>query len=149
MAMTPIGARCRRCDQGFYLFEVRDQGTGACPRCGRLLAPEWTAILLEDIARAEIAQRHLVQALRRLRGLPGNLAVRPHTVLRNFFKEIGWQDDLADDPATLREELRRIRQHVTAWQQFDRTVAATRPRRSWLQRLIQAIAGRRLDAAAS
>jgi hypothetical protein len=149
MPLTPIGARCRRCGRSFYLFEVRDEGTGTCPRCGRPLAADWTAVLLEDIARAEIAQRHLFQALRRLRKLPGNLAVRPHTLLRNFFKEIGWQNDLADDPEMLREELRHIRQHVSAWQRLDQKDTGNRPRRSWRQRLIETIAGRRpeLDTA--
>lgn len=141
MALTPIGARCRSCGRDFHLFEVHDQRTGTCPRCGRLLTPDWTAMLLEDVARVEIAHRHLVHALRRLRQLPGNIAVRPHTLLRNLFKEIGWQKDLAENQEMLREELRHIRRHVTAWQQLDRTITAAQPRRSWLQRVIAAMTG--------
>jgi RNA polymerase subunit RPABC4/transcription elongation factor Spt4 len=80
--VTSIGARCRRCGKDFRLFEVRDQRSGTCPRCGRTLTADWTAMLLDEAARAEVAQRHLMQALRRLRELPGNLAIRPHTVLR-------------------------------------------------------------------
>lgn len=143
MALTPIGARCRHCGRNFHLFEVRDEGTGTCPRCGRILTADWTAMLLEDVARAEIAHRHLVLALRRLRRLPGKFALRPHTVLRNLFKEIGWQEDLAEDPVMLNEELRHLRHYVGAWQRLDRTVTAARPRRSWLQRVIAAITGRR------
>jgi hypothetical protein len=98
-------------------------------------------MLLEDIARVEIAHRHLVHASRRLRQLPGNIAVRPHTLLRNLFKEIGWQKDLAENQGMLREELRHIRRHATAWQQLDRTITAAQPRRNWLQRVIAAMTG--------
>jgi hypothetical protein len=140
--VTPIGAHCRRCGGDFHLFEVRDQRTGTCPRCGWMLTADWTATLLDEAARADIAQRHLVLALRRLRNLPGNVAVRPHTVLRNLFEEIGWQEDLAEDPEILREELRKLRQHVTAWQLLDPVVIAAQPRRSWFQRAIAAITGR-------
>lgn len=94
MPVTPIEARCRRCGDDFHLFEVRDHRRGTCPRCGWILTPDWTAKLLEDAARADIAQRHLVGALRSLRNLPGNVAVRPHTVLRNLFEGVGWQRDL-------------------------------------------------------
>jgi hypothetical protein len=98
-------------------------------------------MLLEDVVRVEIAQRHLVQALRRLRRLPGNMAVRPHTLLRNLFREVGWQRDLAENQEMLHEELRHIQRHVTTWQQLDRTITAVQPRRSWLQRVIAAITG--------
>ena len=141
MAPTPIGARCRSCGRDFHLFEVRDQRTGLCPRCGRPLTPDWTGMLLEDVARVEIAHWHLVDALRRLRQLPGNMAVRPHTLLRNLFKEIGWQRDLAEDQEMLRQELRRIRRHIAIWQKLDRTITAAQPRRSWLHRVIAAITG--------
>lgn len=143
MAVTPIGARCRHCGRDFHLFEVRDLGSGTCPRCGRMLTDDWTAILLRDAARADIAQRHLVRALRRLRELPGNLAIRPHTVLRNLFEETGWHKDLAEHPDMLREELRELRHHLATWQQLDPAIAAAQPRRTWLQRTIAAITGRR------
>ncbi|MGE3447815.1 MAG: hypothetical protein AB7H92_09580 [Microbacteriaceae bacterium] len=74
MPVTPIEARCRRCGDDFHLFEVRDQRRGTCPRCGWILTPDWTAKLLEDAARADIAQRHLVGALRSLHNLPGTRA---------------------------------------------------------------------------
>jgi hypothetical protein len=70
VAVTAIKARCRRCRQDFHLFEVLDQRDGTCPRCGWSLSHHWTATLLEEAARADIAQRHLVAALRRLRNLP-------------------------------------------------------------------------------
>jgi hypothetical protein len=43
-----------------------------------MLTVDRTATLLDEAARADIAQRHLVLALRRLRNLPGNVVVRPH-----------------------------------------------------------------------
>jgi hypothetical protein len=34
--MTPIPARCARCDSAFSLFAVVEEGTGTCPRRTRL-----------------------------------------------------------------------------------------------------------------
>jgi hypothetical protein len=139
--VRPIEARCRRCHGEFPLFEVRVQRTGVCPSCGWMLTPDWTSKLLEDAAVADIAQRHLVNALRRLRNLPGNAVVRPHTVLRNLFEEVGWQTDLADDPEMLRGELRELRRLVAAWELLDPLTASAQPYRSWIQRFIAAITG--------
>ncbi len=141
MPVTPIEARCRRCDGDFSLFEVRVQQTGVCPRCGWMLTPDWTAKLLEDAAVADIAQRHLVSALRSLRNLPGNAMVRPHTVLRNLFEEVGWQKDLAEAPEMLRDDLRELRRLVAAWELLDPLVAAAQPSRTRIQRLTSAITG--------
>jgi hypothetical protein len=141
MPVTPIEARCRRCGDDFALFEVRVQRTGVCPRCGWMLTPDWTAKLLEDAAVADVAQRHLVNALRSLRSLPGNAVVRPHTVLRNLFEEVGWQKDLADDPEMLRDELRELRRLVAAWERLDPSVAAAESHRTWIQRVIASIGG--------
>jgi predicted Zn-ribbon and HTH transcriptional regulator len=134
--VTPIEARCRRCGGDFSLFELRVQRTGVCPRCGWILTPDWTAILLEDAAVADIAQRHLVNALRRLRNLPGNVVVLPHTIFRNLFEEVGWQTDLADETAVLREEVRQLRRLVAAWELLDPEVVAAQPHRSWIRRLV-------------
>ena len=141
MPITPIEARCRRCGEDFSLFEVRVQRTGVCPRCGWMLTPDWTAKLLEDAAVADIAQRHLVNALRSLRNLPGNAMVRPHTVFRNLFEEVGWQKDLAEAPEMMRDELRELRRLVAAWELLDPLVAAAQPSRTWIQRLRTAITG--------
>lgn len=140
MSVTPIQARCRRCGADFSLFEVRVQRTGLCPRCGWMLTPDWTAKLLEDAAVADIAQRQLVNALRSLRNLPGNAVVRPHTVLRNLFEEVGWQKDLAEDPELLHDELRELRRLVAAWELLD-PFAAAQPSRTWIQRFGEAITG--------
>jgi hypothetical protein len=141
MAVTPIEARCRRCGEDFHLFEVTEQRRGTCPRCGWMLTPDWTAKLLEDAARADIAQRHLVGALRSLRNLPGNVAVRPHTVLRNLFEEVGWQRDFAEDPALLREELAELRHLVRTWERLEPPAADHAPRPSWLRRAAAVLLG--------
>ena len=136
MAVTAITARCRRCRQDFHLFEVLDHRDGTCPRCGWSLSHHWTATLLEEAARADIAQRHLVDALRRLRNLPGNVLLRPHIVLRNLFEEVGWHKDLADDTDTLQEELPELRQLLAAWELLDPDVAAALPRRGRMRRIV-------------
>ncbi|MEO5901104.1 MAG: hypothetical protein ABIR68_13410 [Ilumatobacteraceae bacterium] len=141
MAVTSIEARCRRCGDDFHLFEVREQRSGCCPRCGWVLTPDWTAKLLEEAGRADFAQRHLVAALRSLRNLPGNVDLRPHTILRNLFEEVGWEQDLAEDPEMLRDELRELRRLVSAWELLDPVVAAAQPRRSWLWRAIAVMTG--------
>jgi hypothetical protein len=85
-----------------------------------MLTPDWTAKLRDDAAMADIAQRHLVNALRRLQDLPGNMVLLPHTVFRNLFEEVGWQRALVEEPSVLREELRELRLLVTTWEALDR-----------------------------
>lgn len=114
MAVTPIEARCQQCGNDFRLYELIDRRNGTCPRCGRELTRRSTATLLADAARADIAQRQLVDALHNLRNLAGNLRLRPHTVLRNLIEEVGWEQDLAEWPDTSREELRGLHRLVSA-----------------------------------
>ena len=142
MPVLPIGARCRRCSDDFYLFELRDRG-GNCPRCGWMLTQDWSATLREDAARADFAQRHLIWALRSLRNLPGNVMVRPHTVLRSVFEEVGWEKDLSENPEMLREELEELRRFLVGWEMLDPVVAVTQPRRKWRRRFLDAITGAR------
>jgi hypothetical protein len=142
MAVTPIAARCRRCSEDFYLFELGDHRSGTCPRCGWILTLDWTAVLLEEASRADLAQRHLVGALRNLRSLPGNLVLRPQTVLRNLFEEVGWEQDLAEDPELLREELHALGRLLDGWMLHDPIVVAAQPRQSWLRRAWHWITGR-------
>ena len=133
MAVTPIQARCRRCDEDFRLYEVLDHRRGTCPQCGWILTADRTVKLLEDAAVADIAQRHLVGSLRSLRNLPGDVLLRAHTVLRNLFDEVVWERDLADHPEVLREELRELRPLLSAWELLDPVVAAAQPRRTRLR----------------
>lgn len=147
MAVTAIKARCRRCRQDFYLFEVLDQRDGTCPRCASSLSHDWTATLLEEAARADIAQRHLIDALRRLRNLPGNVLLRPHIVLRNLFEEVGWHKDLAEDIDTLQEELSEARQLLAAWELLDPEVVAALPHRGRIRRILDWFAGHTAESA--
>jgi len=142
MAVTQIDAQCRRCGDDFHLFELRDHRTGTCPRCGWSLTLDWTTLLLDEAGRADSAQRQLVGALRNLRNIPGNLVLRPQTVLRNLFEEVGWEHDLAEDPELLREELDALAGLLAAWELYDPVVAAAQPRRSWLRRAWHWIRGR-------
>lgn len=85
-----------------------------------------------------MAQAHLVEALRRLVGLPGSVEILPGVIVRNLFEEVEWQPDLSADPDAVEHELQAMCQELNFW---ARTTAAPdnrkRPRR--LMRL-----GRRL-----
>jgi hypothetical protein len=142
LAVTPIQARCRRCGEDFHLIEVLDDRSGTCPRCGWSLTLDWTAKLLDDAARADIAQGHLVGALRSLSSLPGNVVLRPHTVLRNLFEEVGWEHDLAQNPEMLRDEIRELRRLLAAWELLDPLVVAAQPHRNWVRRVVDWLTGR-------
>jgi hypothetical protein len=116
MPTTRLRARCRRCDGDFILAQLGEERTGSCPRCGRNLSPDWTAHLVEQAARAEIAHRHLVDALRELRNLPGDVIVRPGAIFHNLFEEVGWQRQLGAEQELLRDELDALQRHVARWE---------------------------------
>ncbi len=80
--------------------------------------------MLEQAARADIAHRHLIGALRELHEVPGNLLVRPQSVLRNLFEEVGWQRDLAETPKLLEEELAEARHLLAEWEDVAPSSAA-------------------------
>ena len=82
MTVTPVKARCTRCRGDFALAELLDRRDGCCPRCGGRLTDDWTAVLLDEARRVGLAQEHLATSLRRLRELPGTLALLPHPVVR-------------------------------------------------------------------
>lgn len=129
MTVTPIQARCQRCGGDFHLFEVVDARTGLCPRCGWRLTEDWTAALLDDAARADIAQRHLVAALRNLRNLPGTMTLLPSSVLRNIMNEVGWNVNLDEHLGMLADEHDRLRILAAPWATPDAHYAPPRPRR--------------------
>jgi hypothetical protein len=144
MAVTSIEARCRRCRKGFELIELRDQHSATCPRCGWALTHDWGDKLRADAAAADAALGLLVRSLRSMRSLPGNVAIQPHSVLRNLGDEVGWERDLADDPELLRPALREARRLLDTWELLDPAVAAAQPRRSRLQRAVDWLTGRPL-----
>ncbi|HEX4217932.1 MAG TPA: hypothetical protein VHZ02_06170 [Acidimicrobiales bacterium] len=116
MYASPIEARCRHCNNEFYLYELVDRQDGSCPRCATLLSPDWTPALLEEARRADGAQELLVRSLRRLTGIPGNFELLPHSVLRNLFEEVGWEEDLAREANVMSEELQRIHEELQTWE---------------------------------
>ena len=118
MDVSPIEAKCRHCASEFSLSDLLDTPDGACPHCARLLSPEWTSMLLEQSRTADRAMTVLVRALRRLNGLPGNLELLPHSVLRNLFEEVGWQEEFSNDSALAQEELRFIRLELESWERL-------------------------------
>jgi hypothetical protein len=138
---SPIEALCRHCASKFDLGEMTEAGAGRCPFCNTLLSPDWTNVLLENAALALRAQTGLVKALRRLNGLPGNLRLLPHSVLRNLFEEIGWEQKLAAEPSTLEDEIRLIRMELEYWQHLDPAERNRRDRVAMSDRL-RALANR-------
>jgi hypothetical protein len=138
---SPIEALCRHCASKFDLGELTETRAGRCPFCNTLLSPDWTNVLLENAALALRAQASLVKALRRLNGLPGNLRLLPHSVLRNLFEEIGWEQKLAAEPSTLEDEIRLIRMELEYWQHLDPAERNRRDRVAMSDRL-RALANR-------
>lgn len=86
------------------LLEVR---TGCCPRCGWRLSDDWASVLLDEAARADIAQRHLVASLRALDGLPGDLVVLPYPVLRTIGNAV-IGTHFATDEELIKDERERL-----------------------------------------
>lgn len=130
---SPIEARCDRCGEVFALFELREDRTGNCPRCGRQLAPEWTAKLLHDAVRADVALGQLVASLKSLRAMPTAMRVLPSSVLRPLFEETRWREQLAEVPALAELELRELRRLVSDYERAlpspASSAVATRRRR--------------------
>jgi hypothetical protein len=100
------------------LFELLERKDGECPRCRHPLSPEWTFLMLEETERAETAQRELLTALRRLVGLPGNLRVKPRSILRNVLEEVGWEEDLAPEPELVEEQVRDLEEKTHEWERL-------------------------------
>ena len=121
MATTPIQGRCRRCGREFHLFELVEARDGRCPRCEYLLTPEYTFLLLDEAGRADRLERELVASLRRLVGLPGNLEVIPHSVLRNIFEEVGWEEEVAGDRELVRHEVEELRRWLDRWAELTQS----------------------------
>jgi hypothetical protein len=85
--MTPIPARCTRCDSAFSLSAVVEEGTGACPHCLHPLVDGDPGALLEWAAVADAAQYRLSAAVRLLQQLDGRLVVEWRSVLQSLAEE--------------------------------------------------------------
>lgn len=113
----PIEAVCRHCEGELTLSELLAERDGRCPRCSTLLSPDWTDVLLDQASQAERSQRVLIQSLRRLVGLPGNLVLLPHSVLDALLEEVGWEQKMAkEEPELLAEEVRHARLALEEWE---------------------------------
>lgn len=145
---SPIEARCEHCGEVFALFELRGDRTGNCPRCGRQLAPDWTAKLLHDTARAEVALRELLASIKGLQSMPTSMRVLPSTVLRPLFEETRWQEELAEAPEVAESELRAIRRFVSDYERAlgQATAASDRASRRRRRRLRKLVGARRPGA---
>jgi len=100
-----IRARCRVCLLDFYLSEVTRSPEGRCPRCGRKLAPAYTKMMVGEAARICRAHAELLEAVRILVSLPGNLELIPHTLVRDLLEEVDWQEQIAEDRQLIRREI--------------------------------------------
>ena len=104
--MTPILARCTRCDSEFPLFAVVEDGTGDCPRCRQPLAAGDTGALLEWAAVADAAEYRLCTAIRFLRQTGGHLFVDWRSVVRSVYREaVGESLPVAAEAASSGTEL--------------------------------------------
>ena len=106
--IDPIRARCRACRHDFSLVEVAGYGDGRCPRCGRPLAPTYATILVREATRACRAHRDLLESVRVLVGLPGNLELIPHSVVRHLLEEVDWAEEIAEDRDLIRREIEEL-----------------------------------------
>lgn len=85
--MTPIPARCARCDSAFSLFTVVEEGTGVCPHCLQPLVNGDPGALLELAAVADEAHYRLSAAVRLLQQRGGHLVVEWRSVLQSLGEE--------------------------------------------------------------
>lgn len=119
MAVTPIKARCRRCDGLVFLRDVAVEKTGVCSWCHMPFSPDWTHHLREHAANAERAQRELVNSLNRLRSLPGNLELIPASVLDNVIGEVGWERALVENAELLHRETENLHRWARQWERLQ------------------------------
>jgi nucleotide-binding universal stress UspA family protein len=117
MTMSSITARCRAC--GLFIdLEQLVKATfleGHCPNCGRPLADD-TELMLKTAARVLRTHRELLDSVRVLVSLPGNLELLPHSLVRDFFEDIDWGERVASDRELVRLEIEHLERVVREWQ---------------------------------
>ena len=95
-----IELRCTRCRSTFLGSELTSSRSPCCPQCGRILTDDWGPLLLDEVARAEIALRHLTAAANRIRSLPGHLELLPHPTVYALARALGCEsgtEGISDD----------------------------------------------------
>ena len=112
-----IRARCRFCRLDFYLSELTRSQEGRCPRCGRRIAPAYTAMVVREAGRVCQAHRVLLDAVRLLVSVPGNLELIPHTLVRDLLEEVDWQEQIAEDRDLIRREIDELERMARSFAQ--------------------------------
>jgi predicted RNA-binding Zn-ribbon protein involved in translation (DUF1610 family) len=134
-----IRAHCRACHYSIYLTElVRSPFLDAhCPNCGRDLVEREPQCMRREAARAVRAHQDLVESVRYLVRLPGNLQLVPHTLVRDLFDEIDWRRDvLIADRELIRREIEALERYLETWSELVDSDSEDADRRNQLlQRL--------------
>lgn len=117
--MSRIQARCRACRFQFLLAELVRASflEGHCPSCGRPLADD-TERMRRAAARCVRAHDELVEAVRTLVELPGNLELIPHSLFDELLEDVDWGDEIADDRWLVEMEVEALARYLRAWTQL-------------------------------
>lgn len=116
--MAGIRAHCRACHFSIYLeVLVRAPFLEAhCPNCGRDFVEREPQRMRREAARAVRAHDDLVESVRYLVGLPGNLELIPHTLVRELFDEIDWRhDEIVADRELIQREIEALERYLDMW----------------------------------
>jgi hypothetical protein len=119
MNMSKIRAHCRACHFSFYLRELVRATflEGHCPNCGRPLADD-RPTLLRGAARTVLLHDELLESVRTLARLPGNLELVPHTLVRELLDEANWADEVLEDRDVLGLAVDELERLVDAWERL-------------------------------
>jgi hypothetical protein len=119
VAFPPLLGRCRRCDADFSLLDLTERSDGRCPHCGWILSADHVPLVLEESMRAYRAHQDLTGSLHRLVGIPGNLEVLPHSVFGPLLEEVGWEEELRQEPEVVHDELTYLKAALAHWERFS------------------------------
>jgi hypothetical protein len=113
--MAGIRAHCRACHYSIYLSEfVRSPFLEThCPSCGRDLAENDPQRVRREAARAVRAHDDLVESVRFLVNVRGNLELVPHTLVRELFEEVDWRhDEIVQDRELIEREIEALERYL-------------------------------------
>jgi hypothetical protein len=113
--MAGIRAHCRACHYSIYLTEfVRSPFLEThCPSCGLDLAENDPQQVRREAARAVRAHDDLIESVRFLVNVRGNLELVPHTLVRELFDEIDWRhDEIVQDRELVEREIEALERYL-------------------------------------
>ena len=119
--MAGIRAHCRACHYSIYLTEfVRSPFLEThCPSCGRDLAENDPQRVRREAARAVRAHDDLVESVRFLVNVRGNLELVPHTLVRELFEEIDWRhDEIVEDRELIEREIEALERYLETFSEL-------------------------------